>query len=138
VLYAGWIATRLGWRRHRTTQRVQDGGFRLRMEGKHEMVDLVIEPVITDAVRPGDLTSVRLRSLGETGAAEFIVDRDGEDAVVATNADGMTALLRRVTMPIPRESELLSSQLTIDRADRVYEDALRAAAILLASSREAA
>jgi hypothetical protein len=58
--------------------------------------------------------------------------------MVATNADGMTALLRRVTMPMPRESELLSSQLTVDRADRVYEDALRAAAILLASSREAA
>jgi glucose-6-phosphate dehydrogenase assembly protein OpcA len=138
LLYAGWIATRLGWRRYRTTKPIEDGGFRLRMEGKHEMVDLIIEPVVTDSVRPGDLTSVRLRSLGETGAAEFIVDRDGEDAMVATNADGMTALLRRVTMAAPRESELLSSQLTVDRADRVYEDALRAAAILLASSREAA
>jgi glucose-6-phosphate dehydrogenase assembly protein OpcA len=138
LLYAGWIATRLGWRRYRTTRPIEDGGFRLRMEGKHEMVDVIIEPVVTDAVRPGDLTSVRLRSLGETGAAEFIVDRDGEDAIVATNADGMTALLRRVTMAAPRESELLSSQLTVDRADRVYEDALRAAAILLASSREAA
>ena len=138
LLFAGWIATRLGWRRYRTTQRLQDGGFNLRMEGKHEMVDLVVEPVVTDEVRPGDLMSVRLRSLGETGAAEFIVDRDGEDAMVATNADGMTALLRRVSMTAPRESELLSSQLTVDRADRVYEDALRAAAILLASSREAA
>ncbi len=138
LLFAGWIATRLGWRRYRTTQRLQDGGFNLRMEGKHEMVDLVVEPVVTDEVRPGDLMSVRLRSLGETGAAEFIVDRDGEDAMVATNAEGMTALLRRVSMTAPRESELLSSQLTVDRADRVYEDALRAAAILLASSREAA
>ena len=138
LLYAGWIATRLGWRRYRTTQRMDEGGFSLRMEGKHEMVDLVVEPVVTDAVRPGELMSVRLRSLGETGAAEFIVDRDGEDAMVATNADGMTALLRRVSMAAPRESELLSSQLTVDRADRVYEDALRAAAILLASSREAA
>lgn len=138
LLYAGWIATRLGWRRYRTIQRLDEGGFSLRMEGKHEMVDLVVEPVVTDAVRPGELMSVRLRSLGETGAAEFIVDRDGEDAMVATNADGMTALLRRVTMAAPRESELLSSQLTVDRADRVYEDALRAAAILLASSREAA
>jgi glucose-6-phosphate dehydrogenase assembly protein OpcA len=138
LLYAGWIATRLGWKRYRTTQPLDGAGFRLRMEGKHEMVDLVVEPVVTDAVRPGELMSVRLRSLGETGAAEFIVDRDGEDAMVATNADGMTALLRRVSMDAPRESELLSSQLTVDRADRVYEDALRAAAILLASSRETA
>ena len=138
LLYAGWIATRLGWRRHRTVEPLDDAGFRLRMEGKHEMVDLVVEPIATDAVRPGELLSVRLRSLGETGAAEFIVDRDGEDAMVATNADGMTALLRRVSMGTPRESELLSSQLTVDRADRVYEDALRAAAILLASAREVA
>jgi hypothetical protein len=50
----------------------------------------------------------------------------------------MTALLRRVGMATPRESELLASQLTVDMIDKVYEDALRAAAILLASSREVA
>jgi len=138
LLYAGWIATRLGWRRHRTLEPLADGGFRLRLEGRHEMIDLLIEPTTTDEVRPGELLSVRLRSLGETGAAEFIVDRDRDDAVVATNADGMTALLRLLSMASPREPELLSSQLTMDVADPVYEDALRAAAILLASSREAA
>ena len=138
LLYAGWIATRLGWRRHRTLEPLTDGGLRLRLEGRHEMIDLLIEPITTDAVRPGELLSVRLRSLGETGAAEFIIDRDGDDAMVATNADGMTALLRRVAMESPREPELLSSQLTMDVADPVYEDALRAAAILLASARETA
>ncbi|MCA1572175.1 MAG: glucose-6-phosphate dehydrogenase assembly protein OpcA [Chloroflexi bacterium] len=138
LLYSGWIATRLGWRRHRTIEPLAGGRLRLRLEGRHEMVDLLIEPAMTDDVRPGDLLSVRLRSLGETGAAEFIVDRDGDDAMVATNADGMTALLRRVPMESPREPELLSSQLTMDVVDRVYEDALRAAAILLASAREAA
>ena len=50
----------------------------------------------------------------------------------------MTALLRRVAMDTPRESELLSAQLTDDVVDPVYEDAMRAAAILLASAREAA
>ena len=138
LLYAGWIATRLGWRRYRTLEPLRDGAFRLRLEGRHEMVDLAIEPEVTATVRPGELMSVRLRSLGETGAAEFIIDRDGDDAMVATNADGMTALLRRVAMETPREAELLSAQLTNDVVDPVYEDALRAAAILLASSREAA
>ena len=136
LLYAGWISTRLGWRRHKTLQRLTDGGFRLRLEGRHEMVDLLIEPTETDDVRPGELLSVRLRSLGETGAAEFIIDREGDDAVVATNADGMTALLRLIPMQSQSEPELLSSQLTLDSADRVYEDALRAAAIMLASARE--
>jgi glucose-6-phosphate dehydrogenase assembly protein OpcA len=138
LLYAGWIATRLGWRRHRTLEPLVDGAFRLRLEGRHEMVELALRPEATSTVRPGDLTSVRLRSLGETGASEFIIDRDGEDAVVATNADGMTALLRRVAMESPREAELLSAQLTNEVVDPVYEDAMRAAAILLASAREAA
>jgi glucose-6-phosphate dehydrogenase assembly protein OpcA len=138
LLYAGWIATRLGWRRHRTLAPFEDGSFRLRLEGRHEMVDLSVAAVPTDEVRPGELISARLASLGETGAAEFIVDRERDQAVVATNADGMTALLRRVPMETPREAEVLSSQLTVDVADPVYEDALRAAAILLASAREAA
>jgi glucose-6-phosphate dehydrogenase assembly protein OpcA len=138
LLYAGWISTRLGWRRHKTLEPLTDGGFRLRLEGKHEMIDLILKPEATDNVRPGELLSVRLRSLGETGAAEFIIDRDGDDAMVATNADGMTALLRRVAMETPREAELLSSQLTMDLVDPVYEDALRAGAILLACARESA
>ena len=138
LLYAGWIATRLGWRRHRTIEPLASGAFRLRLEGRHEMIELLIEPEETAAVRPGELLSVRLRSLGETGAAEFIIDRDGDDAMVATNADGMTALLRRVAMEAPDEAELLSSQLTMDVVDPVYEAALRAGAILLASAREPA
>jgi glucose-6-phosphate dehydrogenase assembly protein OpcA len=137
LLYAGWIATRLGWRRHETVAPLRGGAFALRLEGKHEMVELDLQPVVTDDVRPGDLVSVRLRSLGETGAAEFIIDREGDWGTVATNADGMTALLRQVAMASPREHELLSAQLTMDVVDPVYEDALRAAAILLASSREA-
>lgn len=136
LLYAGWIATRLSWRRHATVAPMGDGAFALRLEGRHEMVDLEVGPVATDDARPGDLVSVRLRSFGETGAAEFIIDREGDHATVATNADGMTALLRRVRMESAREHELLSAQLTMDVVDPVYEDALRAAAILLASARE--
>ena len=138
LLYAGWIATRLGWKRHATLDPLADGAFRLRLEGRHEMVELDIRPIATDDVRPGNLLSIRLRSLGETGAAEFIIDRVGDDAMVATNADGMTALLRRVSLETPREPELLSAQLTVDVVDPLYEDALRAAGILLASAREAA
>ncbi len=138
LLYAGWIATRLGWKRHATLDALAEGAFRLRLEGRHEMVDLDVRPIATDDTRPGDLLSVRLRSLGETGAAEFIIDRDGDEAMVATNADGMTALLRRVSVDNPSEPELLSAQLTVDVVDPLYEGALRAAAILLASAREVA
>ncbi len=134
VLLAGWIASRLDWRRHRTVAPLDEGGFRLQLEGHYEMVDLRIEPEATDELVPGELTSVRLRAHGETGAAEFIIDRDRDEATVATNADGMTALLRKITMETPREAELLSAQLGADAPDPVYDAALSAAVVFLASA----
>ena len=135
LLYAGWIASRLGWRRHRTVDPLHDGRLRLRLEGRYEMVDLIIEPVAVSDLAPGELVSVRLGSLGETGAAEFIVDREGDLATVATNADGMTALLRRVTMEPISEAEVLSADLVVDRNEPVFEAALRAAAVFLDAAR---
>lgn len=136
ILYAGWIASRLEWRRNATTLPLTDGRLRLRLEGRHEMVDLQIETVETDALPPGELISVRLRAFGETGAAEFIIERSVDEAVVASNADGMTALLRRMPMEQPTESELLAIDLVSEGHDPIYEAALRAAAVFLASARQ--
>ena len=134
LLYAGWVASRLQWRRHATRSPLADGALRLTLDGRYEMVDLQVEGVQRDDVPPGELVSVRLRAHGETGAAEFIVDRQGDEATVASNADGMTALLRRVRMEPPTESELLAMSLLMDRHDALYESALRAATIFLASA----
>lgn len=136
LLYAGWMAARIEWRRHATTQPLEGGRMRLRLEGRHEMVDLQIEPVETDGLPPGELLAVRMRAFGETGAAEFIIERSADEAVVASNADGMTALLRRMPMEQPTESELLSADLVMDQHDPVYEAAVRAAAVFLASARQ--
>ena len=136
MLYAGWIASRIEWRRYATTLPLEGGRLRLKLEGRHEMVDLQIEPVETDALPPGELVAVRLRAFGEMGAAEFIVERSADEAVVASNADGMTALLRRVPMEQPTESELLAADLVMDQHDPVYEAAVRAAAVFLASARQ--
>lgn len=136
MLYAGWIASRLDWRRNATPDPLTDGRLRLTLEGRYQMVDLRIEPVETDALMPGELVSVRLRAHGETGAAEFIIERSVDEAVVASNADGMTALLRRVPMDQPTESELLSADLISHAHDPLYEAALRAAAVFLSSARQ--
>lgn len=136
ILYAGWIASRLGWRRYATREPLSGGGLRLTLEGRYEMVDLLIQPVPTDALLPGELVSVRLRALGEAGAAEFIIERSGDEALVASNCDGMTALLRSMPMERPTESELLAADLTSLRHDPVYEDALRAATVFLSSARQ--
>jgi glucose-6-phosphate dehydrogenase assembly protein OpcA len=131
ILYAGWIASRLTWRRYRTVSPLGPDGMRLTLEGAHEMVDLRLEPVVSATDLPGELISVSLGARGEMGAAEFIIDRVGDEASVATNADGMTALLRRVTMEPQTESELLATDLVTDRHDPTYEAALRAAAVFL-------
>jgi glucose-6-phosphate dehydrogenase assembly protein OpcA len=136
MLYAGWIASRIEWRRYATTLPLKDGNLRLKLEGRHEMVDLQVEAVETDALPPGELVAVRLRAFGEMGAAEFIIERSTDEAVVASNADGMTALLRRMPMELPTESELLAADLVMDRHDPVYESAVRAAAVFLASARQ--
>lgn len=137
ILYASWIASRLDWKRHATVEPLEGGRMVLTLEGRYAMVELQIEGVPSQDVPAGDLLSVRLRAHGETGAAEFIVDRDGDEATVASNADGMTAQLRRVRMELPAESELLAVSLMTDRHDGVYEGALRAAAIFLAAARPA-
>jgi glucose-6-phosphate dehydrogenase assembly protein OpcA len=138
LLFAGWIATRLAWRRPRWKEPAMPGGLRLVLEGRYEMVDLHLDAVSTSDVPPGELLSVRLRALGEAGSAEFIVDRPGAEATIVTNADGMTALLRRIPLLAETDAEVLSRQLQVDRRDPLYEDALRAAAILLSAAREAA
>jgi glucose-6-phosphate dehydrogenase assembly protein OpcA len=136
LLLSGWLAARLDWRRYRTDAPLENGRMRLTLEGNYEMVDVRLEPEETDAVAAGEITSVHLRAFGEAGAAEFILDRHGDEATVATNADGMTALLRRITVRTPRESELLSQQLAGDVTTPVYEAALRASAAMLLAARE--
>ena len=135
ALYAGWIASRLDWKRHATASRLQHGALHLVLEGRYAMVSLEVEGVPAHNLPPGELVSVHLQARGETGAAEFIVDREGNEATMATNADGMTALLRRVRMEPPTESELLSGTLVGERRDPVYEAAVRAAAVFLAAAR---
>lgn len=136
LLYAGWLASRLEWRRAGPATRLPDGGLQMTLESRYEMVEVTMTPEPTADYDDGDLIAVSLRAYGETGAAEFIIDRRPGDAVVATNADGMTALLRTMTCDSKSEAELLSQQLVIDRNDAVFEAALRAAAVFLAGAQE--
>jgi glucose-6-phosphate dehydrogenase assembly protein OpcA len=137
MLYAGWVASRLDWKRHSTAEPLRDGAMRLVLEGRYAMVDLDVAGVDAPRGPPGELVSVRLRARGEMGAAEFIVDREGDEAVMASNADGMTALLRRTRMLAQSEPELLAATLSADSRDPVYEAAVRAAAVFLASAARA-
>lgn len=133
LLYAGWLATRLGWRRARSLA-ASTGQFHMRLEGAYQMVEVLLEPLPTTDHRAGEITGLHLRAHGETGSAEFVVDRRGDVATLASNADGMTARLRHALLTDEGDSGLLRRQLGAARRDHVYEDAVRAAAILLAEA----
>ena len=138
LLYAGWIATRLGVAARRVAGAtgggrdpavsrgtLRDGGARHR----------------AGADRRRSTGRARLRS--DSGAW-----RDGRRRVhrrparcrgdVVTNADGMTANLRRIPLEPESETDVLRRQLVLDQRDPVYEDALRAAAILISTQDAAA
>ena len=85
-------------------------------------------------VKRGMIAAMRTRSLS---VAKRLAAAVVSVPIVATNADGTTAQLRRVRMDQPLESELLASSLVADRHDEVYEAAIRAAAIFLAAARPA-
>ena len=55
-----------------------------------------------------------------------------------TNADGMTANLRRIPLEPESETDVLRRQLVLDQRDPVYEDARAAAAILISTQDAAA
>ena len=76
--------------------------FRLTLEGRHEMVDLVIEPR-ADRRRAGPASSSRSGSArwARPAPASSSSTATATTPMVATNADGMTALLRRVPMESP-------------------------------------
>ncbi len=132
-LYAGWLATRLGWRRvHRT----DDGpGDHLRLEGQYQMIEINLVPEANSEHRPGEILHLRLRAHGEAGSAEFLVDRTDDLAAVVSNEDGMTARMRHMVLPDESDADVLRRQLSAGHRDLVYEDALRAAAILLGEAR---
>jgi glucose-6-phosphate dehydrogenase assembly protein OpcA len=135
LLFAGWLATRLGWRR--ASRMPEGGGLHLRLEGAYQMVEMLLQPQPSPDHRPGEITGLHLRAHGETGSAEFVVERRGGVATLASNADGMTARLRHAVLADEADPALLRRQLGAGRRDHVYEDAVRAAAILLAEARGA-
>ena len=139
LLYAGWIARASaggGTGRCNPLRRRRSGCPR----GRHEMVDLADSSPSSD--------DGRARRRAPVGAAP-LARRDGRRRVHRRprrrRRGGRHQRRRHDRPPAARprwsrrdEAELLSAQLTVDVVDPVYEDALRAAAILLASARESA
>jgi glucose-6-phosphate dehydrogenase assembly protein OpcA len=131
LILAGWLMTRLGWRVARrqpanTHERVVylDGGGR-------EIV-LEFESVSRRAEMHGWIARVELLS-EEPAATAFIVARseDGRYLETQTTSNDERRASRLLIGGDKTEAELLARELEIRSHDRIYEEAVRAAAGLL-------
>lgn len=130
LLYAGWLASRVGWRGTGAGRREADGGIRAALEREGGRVRLQLRPA--GAVGAEGLVGVSLLAEGQS-PARFRLARAADGMCVASEAElsGRPALSRTVCVEEPREGELIRQELRFTGRDRIFEEALRAAAALV-------
>jgi glucose-6-phosphate dehydrogenase assembly protein OpcA len=129
VLFGGWLAARLGW----TMPAWAASGVSLRQGNRRVLMNFVGSGAVrSKVVTP--LQGIRLEA--ELGRRKLVVDvsaaRSEAHVVVTETGSGTT----RRTIPIPTmsETEALSRELARIGRDRVYEDAMAAAARIQAAA----
>jgi glucose-6-phosphate dehydrogenase assembly protein OpcA len=129
LILAGWLASRLGWR---VSAKQSHDGRRVHLESDGREIVVEFEAV----ERPGwiDGWIARLEMLAEEPlASAFIVSRseDGRYLETQTLANDERRATRLLAGGDKTEGELLRRELEILSHDRIYEEAVRAAARLL-------
>lgn len=130
LLYAGWLASRLGWQGAGAGRREADGGIRATLEREGGRVRLQLGPAAAGGTE--GLVGVSLLAEGEP-PARFRLDRAADGACVVSEVElgGRPPLSRTVCVEEPREGELIRQELRVTGRDRIFEEALRAAAALV-------
>ena len=131
-LFAGWLASRLGWRAVDRIAPSEAGGllFAMARAGTGPPAGLVrmrVRPRFERGMEEGDLSGLRIQAVAGGRAAEFVIKRIGEThAGTSVVIDGATVVSRVVALRRPEVSDLLGEELTIARSDSIYEGALAA------------
>ena len=131
VLFAGWLAARLGWTARPGEARTESATLHLQAERPDgHAVAIEISP------RPGGtvgyLASVRLVGMLRDVQATFTVEHDSgaESATTTATISEMSPVVRAARMAECSLSDLLATELDIYRHDTAYESALQAGAAL--------
>ncbi|HUQ17243.1 MAG TPA: glucose-6-phosphate dehydrogenase assembly protein OpcA [Candidatus Saccharimonadales bacterium] len=134
LLFAGWLASRLGWRAVERLAPSEAGGLLFAMargevgaDPAAELVRMRVRPRFERGMEEGDLSGLRLQAAAGGRQAEFVIKRIGEThAGTSVVIDGATVASRIVALRRPEVSDLLGEELTIARSDSIYEGALAA------------
>lgn len=134
LILAGWLASRLGWRvmPGQSLSGAEEGSHRLTMENGGRPIELEFAPFGRCVQIQGSIARVEL-SAAEPAPARFVVLRSEDRRYLETEvvADGQARSSRTLICGDKNEAELLASELEIICHDRIYEEAVRAAAEML-------
>src|SRR5262249_10893132 len=134
MLLGGWLASRLGWKLRKPDR--TNKGYSFVFEGARRSISL--EFVSTDRkIEPGRLAKVTLKSAADSSTS-FSVRRSTDSTRIETvaTAGGNTRAQRVLGYENLPESALLIKELDILGHDRVYEQAVLAAAEMEFGERE--
>jgi glucose-6-phosphate dehydrogenase assembly protein OpcA len=143
LILAGWLASRLGWRvaaeqqQPPAAQKNEASVTRIVLEKDAQRIDLEFVPVERRAQMHGWIARIEL-SADSPFPGRFVVLRSEDGRYLETEviADGETRLSRTLIGNDKSEAELLACELEIISHDRIYEEALAAAAQMLGASKE--
>jgi glucose-6-phosphate dehydrogenase assembly protein OpcA len=135
LILAGWLASRLGWRvtaGQSLSQKNEKGEQRITMERDGRSIELEFVPTERRAEMQGWIARIEL-SATEPAPARFVVLRSEDGRYLETEviADGEERLSRTLVGGDKTEAELLARELEIISHDRIYEEAIAAAAEML-------
>lgn len=128
LLFAGWLASLLGWHAVEPLAPSEAGGLLFAMaRADGGTVRMRVRPRFERGMEEGDLSGLRIQAAAGGREAEFVVKRVGEThAGTSVVIDGVTVVSRVVALRRPEVSDLLGEELTIARSDSIYEGALAA------------
>jgi glucose-6-phosphate dehydrogenase assembly protein OpcA len=137
LLFAGWLASRLGWRAVERLAPSEAGGLLFAMAradagepqrgAEAGIVRMRVRPRFERGMDEGDLSGLRIQASDRGRTAEFVIKRIGEThAGTSVVIDGAVVVSRVVALRRPEVSDLLGEELTIARSDSIYEGALAA------------
>ena len=132
LLLAGWLASRLGWTPRPSGARRQGDVLQLEADRIGMTVPIRIEAQPSDEATAGHVLSLTLNGTLRDVPGSFTVQRRADDDTATTTtiigpATPITRTARMATRPL---GDLLTEELDVFRHDRVYEDALGAAALM--------
>jgi glucose-6-phosphate dehydrogenase assembly protein OpcA len=135
LILAGWLASRLGWRipaGQSLSQKNERGEQHITMEKDGRQIELEFVPTERRAEMQGWIARIELIAK-EPAPARFIVLRSEDGRYLETEviADGEERLSRTLVGGDKSEAELLACELEIICHDRIYEEAISAAASVL-------